>query len=84
MTGSWDRTLKFWDTRSPNPMMQIQLPERAYCVDVKYPMAVCGTAGRGIIIYQLENQPQVTGFRFMIVVVIEDRLALQNRFIGCG
>ena len=59
MTGSWDRTLKFWDTRSPNPMMQIALPERAYCVDVKYPMAVCGTAGRGIIIYQLENQPQV-------------------------
>jgi len=58
MTGSWDRTLKFWDTRQPNPMMQIQLPERCYCVDVKYPMAVCGTAGRGIIIYHLENQPQ--------------------------
>ena len=24
----------------------------------KYPMAVVGTAGRGLIIYQLENQPQ--------------------------
>jgi len=23
-----------------------------------YPMAVVGTAGRGVIIYQLENQPQ--------------------------
>jgi len=58
MTSSWDKTLKFWDTRSPQPMMNIQLPERAYCADVCYPMAVVGTAGRGLIIYQLENQPQ--------------------------
>ena len=26
--------LQFWDTRSPNPMMTIQLPERCYCADV--------------------------------------------------
>ena len=58
MTCSWDKTLKFWDTRSPNPMMSINLPERAYCADVDYPMAVVGTAGRGIIIYQLEGGPK--------------------------
>ncbi|KAF0307231.1 mRNA export factor [Amphibalanus amphitrite] len=58
MTGSWDKTLKFWDTRSPNPMMSIALPERAYCADVDYPMAVVSTANRGIIVYQLEGQPQ--------------------------
>ncbi|XP_050402940.1 mRNA export factor [Patella vulgata] len=58
MTGSWDKTLKFWDTRTPNPILSITLPERVYCADVKYPMAVVGTSGRGIIIYQLENQPQ--------------------------
>ncbi|WAR24901.1 RAEL1-like protein [Mya arenaria] len=58
MTGSWDKTLKFWDTRQAQPIMSIQLPERCYCADVKYPMAVVGTAGRGLIIYQLENQPQ--------------------------
>ncbi|KAL5021519.1 hypothetical protein ScPMuIL_000674 [Solemya velum] len=58
MTGSWDKTLKFWDTRSSNPILSIQLPERCYCADVRYPMAVVGTAGRGLIIYQLENQPQ--------------------------
>jgi len=28
-----------------------------YVVQV-YPMAVVGTAGRGVIIYQLDNQPQ--------------------------
>ncbi|KFM64989.1 mRNA export factor, partial [Stegodyphus mimosarum] len=58
MTGSWDKTLKFWDTRTPNPMLVINLPERCYCADVVYPMAVVGTAGRGIIVYQLEGQPQ--------------------------
>lgn len=58
MTGSWDKTLKFWDTRTANPMMTMQLPERVYCADVVYPMAVVGTAARGVIIYQLDNQPQ--------------------------
>lgn len=27
-------TFQFWDTRTPNPMMTINLPERAYCADV--------------------------------------------------
>ncbi|KAF7273215.1 hypothetical protein GWI33_014067 [Rhynchophorus ferrugineus] len=58
MTGSWDKTLKFWDTRSATPMLSINLPERCYCADVDYPMAVVGTAGRQIIVYQLEGKPQ--------------------------
>lgn len=57
MTGSWDKTLKFWDTRSPNPMLSITLAERCYCADVDYPMAVVGTAGRRLIVYSLENSP---------------------------
>ena len=58
MTCSWDKTIKFWDTRAQSPMLSIDLPERAYCADVDYPMAVVGTAGRGIIIYQLDGQPK--------------------------
>ena len=58
MTVSWDKTMKFWDTRAPTPMLSIDLPERAYCADVEYPMAVVGTAGRGIVIYQLDGQPK--------------------------
>lgn len=57
MTGSWDNTIKFWDTRSQNPIAVLQIPERVYCADVVYPMAIVGTAQRGIICYQLENQP---------------------------
>nr|QBH73991.1 mitotic checkpoint protein and poly(a)+ RNA export protein [Liposcelis bostrychophila] len=58
MTGSWDKTLKFWDTRSPNPMMTVNLPERVYCADAVYPMAVVSTAGKVMIVYQLEGKPQ--------------------------
>ncbi|XP_022901346.1 protein Rae1-like [Onthophagus taurus] len=58
MTGSWDKTLKFWDIRSPSPMMSIRLPEYCYCADVDYPFAVVATAGRKIIVYRLEGKPQ--------------------------
>lgn len=75
MTGSWDKTLKFWDTRTPNPLLTINLPERCYCADVMYPMAVVGTAGRGIIVYQLEGQPQE--FR-----KIESPLKYQHRCVS--
>ncbi|TMS19194.1 mRNA export factor [Larimichthys crocea] len=37
--------------------MSLQMPERCYCADVVYPMAVVATAERGLIVYQLENQP---------------------------
>lgn len=57
MTGSWDKTLKFWDTRSATPIMSINLPERCFCADVDYPMAVVSTAGRHVIVYQLDGKP---------------------------
>lgn len=87
MTHSCRFPFQFWDTRSPNPMMSLQMPERCYCADVVcghayifspnrccvgfsvrylnmcdaavqvYPMAVVATAERGLIVYQLENQP---------------------------
>lgn len=38
--------------------MSIDVGERVYAADVDYPMAVVGTAGRGLIIYALEGQPK--------------------------
>lgn len=75
MTGSWDKTLKFWDMRTPNPMLTISLPERCYCTDVQYPMAIVGTAGNGIIIYSLENTPSE-------YKRLESPLKYQNRAIS--
>lgn len=31
-TGSWDKTIKYWDVRSQNPVASVALPERCYGV----------------------------------------------------
>ena len=58
MTGSWDKTLKFWDTRTPSPILTLNTIEKVYSADVIFPMAVVSTAQRGILVYQLTTQPQ--------------------------
>jgi len=58
MTGSWDKTLKFWDLRQQSPILTLNLPERCYTADVEYPVAVVSTAARHLLVYQLENSPQ--------------------------
>lgn len=48
VTSSWDRTIKYWDLRQPNPVHSQQVPERVYAMDVRYPLMVVGTANRRI------------------------------------
>ncbi|KAI9605422.1 hypothetical protein KEM48_002207 [Puccinia striiformis f. sp. tritici PST-130] len=48
-TGSWDKTLKYWDLRSPTPAVSVTLPERIYTMDTVFPLMVVGTAARKII-----------------------------------
>lgn len=38
-------------------MMSINLPDKCYCADADYPMAIVGTGGRRLIVYSLENKP---------------------------
>ena len=54
VTGGWDKTVRYWDLRQPNPVHVQQLPERVYAMDVRYPLAVVGLANRRI---QVRLQP---------------------------
>jgi len=54
-TGSWDKTVKFWDGKSPNAMHSIQLPDRVYCMDIRGNLVVVCTADRNIVIYDSRN-----------------------------
>ncbi|KAF9346683.1 Poly(A)+ RNA export protein rae1 [Mortierella sp. NVP85] len=54
-TGSWDKTIKYWDIRQPNPVATLTLPERLYTMDSVFPLLVAGTADRHIIVYHLNN-----------------------------
>ncbi|KAK8616582.1 hypothetical protein V6N13_018127 [Hibiscus sabdariffa] len=67
-TGSWDKTLKYWDTRQSNPVHTQQLPDRCYALTVKYPLMVVGTADRNLIVFNLQN-PQV-------------KIAMVGKYIG--
>ncbi|KAE9420498.1 hypothetical protein Angca_003019 [Angiostrongylus cantonensis] len=78
MTGSWDKTLRFWDMRqlpTQSSLANITLPERVYCADVLYPMAAVGLANRHIKVYNLENGPQE-------VKDIESQLKFQHRCVS--
>jgi len=76
MTGSHDKTLRFWDPRSPGTAMAtVQMPDRIYCADMVYPMAVVGLANRTIKIFKLDGQPSE-------VRQVESSLKFQHRCIS--
>ncbi|KAJ3003101.1 hypothetical protein HKX48_001951 [Thoreauomyces humboldtii] len=47
ITGSWDKTMKFWDMRQQTAVHTYQLPERCYVMDSHGPLLVIGTGGGG-------------------------------------
>ncbi|KAF8640220.1 hypothetical protein AX16_010117 [Volvariella volvacea WC 439] len=75
-TGSWDKTIKYWDLRSSTPVATVQLPERCYTFDVQYPLMVVGTAERHIQIFNLSNPN--TPYKS-----IQSPLKWQTRVVSC-
>lgn len=55
LTGSWDRTLRYWDLRQAQPTAVVNVPERVYAVDVTHPLAVVACANRKVQIFDLNN-----------------------------
>ncbi|KAF8621924.1 hypothetical protein AX15_007418 [Amanita polypyramis BW_CC] len=76
VTGSWDKTVKYWDLRSSTPVVTVDLPERCYSLDVQYPLMVVGMAGRLIQIFNLNNPG--TAFK-----TIQSPLKMQTRVVSC-
>jgi len=74
-TGSWDKTIKYWDGRSPTPAADVPVPERVYAMDVNFPLMVCATAERLITVYDV-RQPTVEYKR------IQSPLKYQSRCIS--
>ncbi|CUA77045.1 Poly(A)+ RNA export protein [Schizosaccharomyces pombe 972h-] [Rhizoctonia solani] len=75
-TGSWDKTIKYWDLRQPSPIAKVDLPERCFTMDVVYPLLVVGTADRQVLVYDLNNPTTV--FR-----TITSPLKWQTRVVSC-
>lgn len=75
VTGSWDKTMKYWDMRAPKEQASVNLPERCYAMDVRYPLAVVGTAERHLLIYDLRKHQ--TPFR-----TVQSPLKMQTRCVS--
>lgn len=76
VTGSWDKTAKFWDLTSENPVATLQCQERVYSMDVKDQLLVIATAERHIHIVNL-NKPAE------IYKTITSPLKWQTRVVSC-
>jgi mRNA export factor len=55
-TGSWDKTIKYWDLRSPQPAGVVNMPERVYAMGFGGGYLVAATADRNVTIINV-NQP---------------------------
>ncbi|KAK1828358.1 WD40-repeat-containing domain protein [Podospora conica] len=55
VTGSWDKTVKYWDFRTAAPAGTLQCQERVYSMDVRDNLLVVGTADRYINVVNLKD-----------------------------
>ncbi|GMM55460.1 RNA export factor [Maudiozyma humilis] len=76
VTGSWDKTIKYWDMRQPNPVSTLMMPERVYTMDNKAQLLVVGTAERHIAIINLSNPGT-------IFKTAQSPLKWQTRVVAC-
>lgn len=76
VTGSWDKTVKYWDLRQPTPIGTLECQERVYTMDVRNKLLVIGTADRYINIVNLD-QP-TTFYKTM-----QSPLKWQTRAVSC-
>lgn len=76
VTGSWDKTVKYWDLRQSQAVATLQCQERVYTLDVKGSLLVIGTADRYIDVVNL-NEP--TKF----YKTLQSPLKWQTRVVSC-
>ena len=55
VSASWDKTIRYWDLRTPSAIATVQLPERAYSMDVSKQFVVVGCAERHLAMINLSN-----------------------------
>jgi mRNA export factor len=56
-SGSWDKTVRYWDMRQPQPIGVLELPERVYTMDTGGSVLVIGTAENQMHFVNLHNDP---------------------------
>ncbi|OQD67292.1 hypothetical protein PENDEC_c040G06830 [Penicillium decumbens] len=76
ITGSWDKTVKYWDLRQQTPIASLECQERIYSMDVKNKLLVVATADRYINVVNLDNPTK-------IYKTEQSPLKWQTRVVSC-
>ncbi|KAI9850085.1 MAG: RNA export factor gle2 [Thelocarpon superellum] len=76
VTGSWDKTVKYWDLRQSSPVATLTCQERVYTLDVRDKLMVIGTADRYINIVNLSEPTKF--YKSM-----QSPLKWQTRVVSC-
>lgn len=76
VTGSWDKTVKYWDLRQSTPIATVDCQERVYTMDIKSKLLVVGTADRYINIINLDNPTK-------FYKTMQSPLKFQTRAVSC-
>lgn len=77
VTGSWDKTIKYWDLRQSTAVATVNMQDRVYTMDVKDNLLVVGTAERYINVINLGADPS------KIYKTIQSPLKWQTRVVAC-
>jgi mRNA export factor len=75
-TGSWDKSIKFWDLQSADPLGTLDAGERVYSMDIKNDLLVVATAERHIHMINLADPTK-------IYKTITSPLKWQTRVVSC-
>lgn len=59
ITGSWDQTLKLWDSRDKKSIGSYSQPEKVYTMAVSGDRVIVGTAGKRVLVWDLRNMSYV-------------------------
>ena len=76
VTGSWDKTIKYWDLRASTPVATVQCQERVYSLDVQKNLLVVGTADRYINVINLGDPTK-------FYKTLQSPLKWQTRVVSC-
>lgn len=87
VTGSWDKSIRIWDLRSPSPVSNTHVSERVYAMDVKGGKVVVGTADKHIHAFDaIQNMsvksqfPSPLAWQTRCISIFND---LQGFAVGC-